>query len=182
MYISAHMHKHRYLSEENILASVFQWCHTSGNFHHIVQLYKTFSLLSFHCWGQMAVNWVEVTILRLMCPGISSAMSLPLFRSWSLWGLEESFGNPDNTTWPMNSSITALLFHTWGWPVSSKSVCCVSVTGTNTRRRLQASEQRAADSDLILSCNNVIRQRWYSGLLIAASTMLSSLHTHNLLW
>lgn len=181
MYISARMHNHRYPSEENILPS-FWWCHTSSNFHHIVHLYKTFSLLSGHCWGQMAVNWDEVTILRLICPGISSAICRPLFRSWSLWGLEESFAKPDNTTWPMNSSITALLFHTWRWPVSSKSMCCVSVTGTDTRGRLQASEQRAADCDLILLCDNVIRRRWYSGLLIAASNMLLSLCTHNLLW
>lgn len=64
--------------------------------------------------SQMAVSWVEVTILRPICPGISSAIWLPRFRSCSLWGWSGSWGRPLSTTWPMNSSFTALLFHTWG--------------------------------------------------------------------
>lgn len=67
----------------------------------------------FHRGGHMAVSWVAVTIFRVMFPGISSAACRPPFLSWSFCGLGESFGDPDNTTWPMNSSFTALLFHTW---------------------------------------------------------------------
>lgn len=80
---------------------------------HIFQHWKWFSSLSGQWRGQMLVSWVEVTILRLMLPGISSAICRPRFLSCSFWGSVVSFTDPDNTTWPMNWSFTALLFHTW---------------------------------------------------------------------
>lgn len=85
---------------------------------HTVLHWQWLSCLSGHRRGHMAVSWVAVMILTPMLPGISSAICRPLFLSWSLCGSVESFTNPDSTTWPMNSSFTALLFHTWGWPVS----------------------------------------------------------------
>lgn len=65
-------------------------------------------------WSQIAVSWVAVTILRPISPGISSAIWFPRFRSCSLWGWSESWDRPLSTTWPMNSSFTALLFHNCG--------------------------------------------------------------------
>lgn len=102
----------------------FDWCHLSRQSHRIVQEWKKphLSLSQGHRRDQMAVSWVEVQILRLMKPGISSACCRPRFLSWSLWGEDGSFTDPDSTTWPMNSSFTALLFHTWGRAVSF--TCC----------------------------------------------------------
>ncbi len=108
--------------------------------------------------GHMAVSWVEVMILRLMLPGISSAICLPRFLSWSLWGSVVSFADPDRTTWPMNSSFTALLFHTCGGPVSLKYMHARLGMSQLTARPSVSWNDWWVWFDYIE--HNIIRQRW----------------------